>query len=102
MATKKSTKATKKAEPAVTSTQAAQAPAQAPAGNPPPGGQQQVAGLSLTDLVTVTQIIQLSSQRGAFRPEEMEQVGALYTKLVAFLQQTGALATPGEEEKKDA
>ena len=63
---------------------------------------QQPAGLSLTDLITVTQIIQLSSQRGAFRAEEMGQVGALYTKLVAFLQSTGALTPPDAEGKKDA
>jgi hypothetical protein len=95
MATKKTQ--TKKAEPKAT-TAAATPP---PAATPNPGGQ--VAGLSLTDLVTVTQIIQLSSQRGAFRAEEMASVGTLYTKLVAFLQQSGALspATP-EEEKKDA
>jgi len=93
MATKKTQ--TKKVEPKATTAAATQAPA----ATPNPAGQ--VAGLSLTDLVTVTQIIQLSSQRGAFRAEELEQVGALYTKLVAFLQQTGALATPDTEEKKD-
>jgi len=95
MATKKTQ--TKKAEPKATTAAATQAPVE----TPNPGGQ--VAGLSLTDLVTVTQIIQISSQRGAFRAEEMASVGTLYTKLVAFLQQSGALnpATP-EEEKKDA
>jgi hypothetical protein len=99
MATKKTQ--TKKAEPKATAVAATVAATQAPAATPNPGGQ--VAGLSLTDLVTVTQIIQLSSQRGAFRAEEMASVGTLYTKLVAFLQQSGALnpATP-EEEKKDA
>ena len=66
---------------------------------------EQTANISLTlqDLIFVAQIIQLSSQRGAFRAEELANVGALYNKLVAFLQSTGAL-TPAEnaptEEKK--
>jgi len=56
--------------------------------------------LTLQDLVLVAQIIQLTSTRGTFRAEEMEQVGGLYNKLIAFLQSTGALApatTPTEE-----
>jgi hypothetical protein len=50
--------------------------------------------------VLVAQIIQLTSQRGAFKAEELESVGGLYNKLIAFLQSTGALApaaTPTEE-----
>lgn len=90
MATKKSKKTEAKTEAQPTAQEAPQ----------PQAGQP--AGLSLQDLITVTQIIQLSSQRGAFRAEEMEQVGALYTKLVAFLQSTGALTPPEAEEKKDA
>lgn len=60
------------------------------------------ASLTLQDLVLVTQIIQISSQRGAFRAEELADVGALYNKLIVFLQSTGALtpATP-EETKND-
>lgn len=63
--------------------------------NPPPG-------LTLQDLVLVAQIIQLSSQRGAFRAEELRQIGELYEKLIAFLQSTGAISpAPKEEEKND-
>lgn len=91
MATKKSKKTEAKTETPQPTPQAAQQPQQP-----------QQGGLSLQDLITVTQIIQLSSQRGAFRAEEMEQVGALYTKLVGFLQSTGALQQPEAEEKKDA
>jgi len=64
--------------------------------------QQTAPSLTLQDLVLVAQIIQLTSTRGAFRAEEMEQVGGLYNKLIAFLQSTGALApaaTPTEETK---
>lgn len=58
--------------------------------------------LTIQDLVLVAQIIQIGSQRGAFRAEELADVGNLYTKLIAFLQATGALtpATP-EEPKND-
>jgi hypothetical protein len=62
--------------------------------------QQPAPSLTLQDLVLVAQIIQLTSQRGAFKAEELADVGGLYNKLVAFLQSTGALApaaTPTEE-----
>ena len=62
--------------------------------------QQAAPSLTLQDLVLVAQIIQLASTRGTFRAEEMEQVGGLYNKLIAFLQSTGALApaaAPTEE-----
>jgi hypothetical protein len=63
---------------------------------------QQAPGLTLQDLVLVAQIIQLTSQRGAYKAEELEQVGGLYNKLVAFLQSTGALTpAPTEETKND-
>ena len=64
--------------------------------------QQAAPSLTLQDLVLVAQIIQLTSTRGTFRAEEMEQVGGLYNKLIAFLQSTGALApaaSPTEETK---
>jgi len=63
---------------------------------------QSTPGLTLQDLVLVAQIIQLTSQRGAFKAEELADVGGLYNKLVAFLQSTGALtpapAAPTEEK----
>ena len=61
---------------------------------------EQTPGLTLQDLVFVAQIIQLTSQRGAYKAEEMAKVGGLYNKLIAFLQSTGALtpaAAPTEE-----
>ena len=42
--------------------------------------------LTVQDLIIVAQIIQLSSQRGAFRAEELANVGGLYNKLIAFLE----------------
>jgi hypothetical protein len=65
--------------------------------------QQPAPSLTLQDLILVAQIIQLTSQRGAFKAEELADVGGLYNKLIAFLQSTGALtpapapAAPTEE-----
>ena len=56
--------------------------------------QQPAPSLTLQDLVLVAQIIQLTSQRGAFKAEELADVGGLYNKLVTFLQSTGALTPP--------
>ena len=67
----------------------------------PAAEQQPAPSLTLQDLVLVAQIIQLTSQRGAFKAEELESVGGLYNKLIAFLQSTGALAPAQTEEKKN-
>ena len=58
----------------------------------PPAPQQEQPSLNLQDLILVAQIIQVSSQRGAFKADELANVGTLYNKLIAFLQSTGALA----------
>jgi hypothetical protein len=52
--------------------------------------------LTLQDLILLAQIIQLGSQRGTFRAEELASVGTVYNKVVAFLQESGAIA-PAEE-----
>lgn len=54
----------------------------------------QAPNLTLQDLVLVAQIIQLTSQRGAYRAEELANVGALYNKLIAFLDSVGAITKP--------
>jgi len=53
--------------------------------------EQTAVQLQLQDLLLAAQVIQLASQRGAIKAEEMEAVGGLYTRLVAFLQASGAL-----------
>jgi hypothetical protein len=50
--------------------------------------------LTLQDLILVAQVIQLTSQRGAYRAEELANVGALYNKLIAFLDSVGAITKP--------
>lgn len=48
-------------------------------------------GLSVGDLKKIVQIVQICSQRGAFKAEEMKTVGETYTNLVNFLVATGAI-----------
>lgn len=43
------------------------------------------AELSIQDLVAVKSIIDVASQRGAFKPNEMVAVGSVYNKLEKFL-----------------
>jgi hypothetical protein len=66
-----------------------------------PVADQTAPSLTLQDLVLVAQIIQIGSQRGAFRAEELSNIGNLYTKLIAFLQATGALTPANPEESKN-
>lgn len=72
-------------------------PAEQPVQQPPPQAQ---PGLTLQDLILVAQIIQVSSQRGTFKADELANVGTLYNKLIAFLQSTGAL-TPVPEQTEE-
>lgn len=48
---------------------------------------QEPVSLTLDDLAMFVQIIQACSSRGAFRPEEMSAVGALYERVTKFLDQ---------------
>lgn len=47
--------------------------------------QQAGPDLTLQDLQSLKSIIDVASQRGAFKPNEMMAVGATYTKLEQFL-----------------
>ncbi len=42
--------------------------------------------LTLNDLSAMKSIIDIASQRGTFKPNEMMIVGQTYTKLTAFLE----------------
>jgi hypothetical protein len=48
--------------------------------------------ITITDLEGLRSIIDLACTRGAFRAEEMQQVGELYNKLTGFLQAVVAQA----------
>ena len=49
----------------------------------------------ISDLVFTLQLYEACSQRGAFRAEELTNVGAAYDRLRAFLISNGAIPTPG-------
>ena len=48
--------------------------------------QQPPADLNVSDLNAVKSIIDIATQRGAFKANELEAVGKTYNKLVAFLE----------------
>lgn len=47
---------------------------------------QQGADLNINDLVSLKSIIEVASQRGAFKANELEAVGRAFNKLNAFLE----------------
>ena len=47
---------------------------------------QATAELNLNDLAALKSIIDVATQRGAFRANELEAVGKLYNKLTSFLE----------------
>jgi hypothetical protein len=61
----------------------------------------QAPDLTIQDLTAMKTIIDVASQRGAFKPNEMTTVGTVYTKLEAFLNavaQQQAAAAPATAE----
>tara|TARA_B110000967_G_C18483830_1_gene363449 strand:- start:20 stop:334 length:315 start_codon:yes stop_codon:yes gene_type:complete len=72
------------------------------------GGEAVVESISLVDLSSLAQIIDLASSRGAFRGAELEPVGALFNKLTAFLnsvkqaQEEAAGTNEGQADGTDA
>ena len=64
-------------------------------------GQQVPESIGLNDLQLLSQIVDLATQRGAFRGNELSQVGGVYDKLSNFLgyvaeQQAQAQEADGE------
>ena len=55
---------------------------EAPAAQPAPD-------LNINDLVALRNIVDVASQRGAFKAGEMEAIGKTYNKLSAFLEAVG-------------
>ncbi len=48
--------------------------------------QEDVVDLTLNDLAALKSIIDVASERGAFKPKEMIAVGSVYSKLEKFLE----------------
>jgi hypothetical protein len=59
---------------------------------------EQAVGLQINDLKVFAQIIEITSSRGAIRPNEMNIVGAAYDRLITFLRANGAIDPAPEEE----
>jgi hypothetical protein len=55
--------------------------------------QSQGPSLGVQDLLLMYQIIQVVSQRGAIRADEMANVGGLHDRLKAFLEASGVVKT---------
>ena len=55
--------------------------------------------LTIQDLATLKQIIDVASSRGAFKPNEMMTVGQTYSKLESFLSAVSAQQPPAQGEK---
>ena len=70
--------------------------------------EQQAPDLTVQDLTAMKTIIDVASQRGAFKPNEMMTVGTVYDKLEKFLnavaeqqaaaQEAAAATAPATEE----
>ena len=63
-----------------------------------PEGTVEAPQLGVADLKLAASIIEIVSNRGAIRAGEMEAVGTLYNKLMAFLIANGAVEVPGSPE----
>jgi len=61
--------------------------------------QTQPAELTVQDLNALKQIIDVASQRGAFKPNEMTLIGTTYSKLEAFSNAIAAQQQKPEEAK---
>lgn len=62
----------------------------------------QVDSISLNDLQVLANIVDLASQRGAFRGNELTQVGAVFDKLSTFLNQVAAAQAANAEQEGGA
>lgn len=51
----------------------------------------QPANLQINDLLKILEILNVVSQRGAFRPDEFSIVGGVYERIFAFLDSSGVL-----------
>ena len=64
-------------------------------------------GITLNDIANVVRIIDVASQRGAFRGPELSQVGTVHDRLMKFLeanqpkQEDGKPAATDDESKSD-
>jgi hypothetical protein len=55
--------------------------------------------ITIADLDLLKSIVDLASERGAFRAAEMKEIGEVYDKLTRFLEAVVAQAKAQEESK---
>ena len=62
-------------------------------------------GITLNDIANVVRIIDVASQRGAFRGPELSQVGTVHDRLMKFLEanqpKPAEDGKPADDESKD-
>jgi hypothetical protein len=58
----------------------------------------EVPTFGIQDLVFTLQILEACAQRGAFRADEMSNVGTVYDRLKAFLTANGAISAPAAQD----
>ena len=57
--------------------------------------------LTITDLATLRNIVDLASSRGAFRANELREVGEVYDRLNQFVEASIAAAQAQQEPQTD-
>ena len=57
--------------------------------------------ITITDLIAIRNTINLAAERGAFKAEEMLEVGTVYTKLSNFLEAVVAQAAAQEKAAQE-
>ena len=58
--------------------------------------------ITVADIATLKQIVEVATSRGAFRAEELSQVGAVYDRVSAWINSMTQEATEDEAEQGDS
>lgn len=58
--------------------------------------------ITITDLINIRNVINMAAERGAYKAEEMLEVGTVYTKLSNFLEAVIAQSQAQEQSAADA
>jgi len=64
--------------------------------------QEQSPELTVQDLTAMKAIIDVASERGSFKPNEMMSVGTIYNKLETFLKAVAEQQTAQQEAEAEA
>ena len=55
--------------------------------------------INITDLIAIRNVLNLAAERGAFKAEEMLEVGTVYSKLNNFLEAVIAQANAQDQDQ---